>query len=265
MHLATKVDFTEYPAGGNTMDDAYNRVFGDKNRVLVVFAHPDDMEIFCGGTVARLVNDGKIVRTICMTSGNKGVRKQQFDPEEFKALRVASQRKAATELGIPAEHVFNLEIGDGEVEDKIEYIKEIARHIREFRPDIVITHEPSQFVHRFDVDADYVWINHRDHRKTAQIVFDAVYPYSRDHAFFPDHIAEGFLGHEVHEILFSDAYMHRDAIGFEVSKFLDKKRKALECYKVGDVFSDEQIEGFMTEGQQENGWFEILGWLRGIH
>lgn len=200
-----------------------------------------------------------------MTPGNRGVRNQHYDPAEFKAIRLQSQRQAASELGIPSEEVYNLEINDGEVEDKIENIEKVVKHIREFKPEIVITHEPSQFVHRFDLDADYVWINHRDHRKTAQIVFDAIYPYSRDHAFFPEQIEGGLQGYEVHEILFSDAYMHKDAVGFEVSKFLDKKRKALECYRAGGIFSQEQIDGFMIEGQQANGWFEILGWWRGIH
>src|SRR5215212_674033 len=111
------------------MEDSYTKVFGNKNRVLIVLAHPDDMEINCGGTVARLVDDGKLVRTICMTPGNRGVRDRQYVPAEFKVIRLNSQRQAASQLGIPPEEVFNLEINDGEVEDKMEYIEQIVKHI----------------------------------------------------------------------------------------------------------------------------------------
>lgn len=208
------------------MDDNFMKVFGDKERVLTVFAHPDDLEIFCGGTVARLVHEGKVVRTVCMTAGEKGVKKQHVDHLQFRALRLNAQRQAAAELGVSPQEVFNLELSDGAVEDSLEHIEKIVRHIREFKPDIVMTHEPSQSVHRFDYDADYVWLNHRDHRNTAQAVFDAVYPYSRDYAFFPEQVHAGLLGHEVHEILFSDAYTSRDAVGFDVSEFLDKKEES---------------------------------------
>lgn len=39
--------------------DSYTKIFRDKQRILVVFAHPDDLELYCGGTVARLIGDGK--------------------------------------------------------------------------------------------------------------------------------------------------------------------------------------------------------------
>lgn len=245
------------------MEDSYDLVFGNKQRVLVIFAHPDDLEIFCGGTVARLVADGKMVRTIALTNGDKGTRHQEFDSKTFAEIRLRSQICGELALGVQRDQIFNLEIGDGNVEDTVENIEKVVRHIREFRPDIIITHEPTQFVHGFD--DEIIWINHRDHRKTAGLVFDAVYPYSRDRAFFPQHAEEGLTGHEVHEILFSDAYKHKTAIGINVKDYLDKKRKALECHQEGNVFSEEEIEGYMTEGESANGWFEILGWWKGFH
>lgn len=245
------------------MEDSYDIVFGNKERILVVFAHPDDLEIFCGGTVARLIADGKMVRTIALTNGDKGTHALDIDSQEFAEIRIKSQICGELALGVPRDQIFNLNIGDGEVEDTIDNIEKIVRHIREFRPDIVITHEPTQFMHSFD--DEIIWINHRDHRKTASLVFDAIYPYSRDRAFFPQHVKEGLMGHEVHEILFSDAYRHRTAIGFNVAGYLDKKRKALECHREGGVFSEEEIEGYMTEGAAVNGWFEILGWWKGFH
>jgi len=52
--------------------DSFNDIFGAKNRVMVVVAHPDDNEIICGGIVARLIAEGKQVRLVVMTTGGKG-------------------------------------------------------------------------------------------------------------------------------------------------------------------------------------------------
>ena len=54
-------------------------------------------------------------------------------------------------------------------------------------------------------------------------------------------------------------------LGSMLANSLTRKRRALESYRAGGIFSQEEIEGFMTEGQAENGWFEVMGWLRGIH
>jgi len=60
------------------MKDSYDDIFKDKERILVVFAHPDDAEIYCGGTIARLTKDNKEVRVVKVTSGNKGSRGQEI-------------------------------------------------------------------------------------------------------------------------------------------------------------------------------------------
>lgn len=244
------------------MEDQYNLVFGNAHRVMAVFAHPDDLEISCGGTLARLLSDGRAVRTICMTAGERGTGKSSRDADGFKREREDAQRRAAAALGVPSSEVFNLGLQDGDVSDSLSTIESIVRHIRQFRPDIVITHNPEGAVHSFATNGipDYAWVNHRDHRRTAQAVFDSVYPYSRDHAFFPDHLEAGLVGHEVHAILFSDAYNHKNAVSIDVQHFLAPRRAALECHIGTAVFTQDDVEQLMIEGQTEDGWFETLGW-----
>jgi len=123
-------------------DDAFDLVFDGTQRVLAVFAHPDDLEIFCGGTVARLVDERIGVRAVCVTNGGKGVRNRAVDLRDFLDRRVAAQRRAALALGVEDRQIFNLDLEDGGVEDTVDNIGKIVWHIREYRPDIVITHEP---------------------------------------------------------------------------------------------------------------------------
>ncbi|MBI1811771.1 MAG: PIG-L family deacetylase [Nitrospirae bacterium] len=59
------------------LTDSYQRIFSKKNRILAVFAHPDDAELYAGGTIARLTQDGKIVRVVKVTSGNRGSRQEK--------------------------------------------------------------------------------------------------------------------------------------------------------------------------------------------
>lgn len=218
--------------------DSFDEIFGKLSKILVVLGHPDDNEIICGGTVARLLDSGKQVRLVVMTTGGKGFQDQAAMTEKkFAGIRRAEQKKAGLALGLPEEENFNLGIPDGELELTVENIGKVVYHIRQFRPDIVITHNPFDVINKYSEDIR--WVNHRDHRHTAQIVLDAMYPYSRDRGFFPEHFEDGLEGHSVSRVLFSDAYSYEDVSYFEVTKYMKKKEKALNTY---EIFTDEEIE-----------------------
>ncbi|MDD2822617.1 MAG: PIG-L family deacetylase [Candidatus Daviesbacteria bacterium] len=240
------------------MTDSFESIFKDKNKILVVMAHPDDNEIVCGGIVARLIDEGKKVRVVVMTNGGKGMRdRTDVNEEQFAKIRLIEQKKAGVELGLSEDDMFNLNIADGELEDSLENIGKIVYHIREFKPDIIITHNPEEKINTFSEDTK--WVNHRDHRYTATLVLDAAYPYSRDTAFFPEQLKNGLSPHCVGQFLMSDFYTHPDAKYFEVGKYLDKRRKALEKHTNG--LDQEEIDSFMEEIQKENGHFETLRYL----
>jgi len=242
------------------MKDSYSEIFEDKERILVVLAHPDDMEIICGGTVARLIKDGKKVRTVIGTNGNKGMHEGNYSTEEFRKIRLESQKKAGMKLGLKEEDIVNLDVPDGEFEASLENIGKIVYHLREFQPQIVITHNPFELINDFSEDCN--WINHRDHRNLANSVFDATYPYCRDNGFFPEQVAKGLKPCYVSEFLMSDSYMRNNPIGFEVSNSLEEKQAALMEHRAGNVLSQEEVDGFMEEIQRDGGNFEIMGYKK---
>jgi len=242
------------------IQDSYKGVFSEIDRVMVVMAHPDDTEIVCGGLVARLIEDGKKVRIIVVTNGGKGYQDRTDVTEaEFAVHRKKCQLRAELALGVPENENINLDIPDGEVENSVELIGKLAFNIRQFKPDILITHNPEEMINSFDGDTR--WVNHRDHRNTALSTVDAAYPYSRDRGFFPEHFkTEGVHPHTVTTFMFSDSYTHPELKYFDVTNQIEMKRNALTCHK--GPLTDDEIDGFVTEIEHENGSFEPLRIVR---
>ncbi|MEN9389868.1 MAG: hypothetical protein RLY61_952 [Candidatus Parcubacteria bacterium] len=209
-----------------TLHDSYTQIFGNKARVLAVFSHPDDADFFAGGTIARLCADGKEVRVVKMTSGNKGSKQNAFTEEGLIQTREAEDRNAMRVLGIKDEHNIYLRLGDGEVENNITTIGLIANQIRHFKPDLVITHNPEVSIVRFSKEISHV--NHRDHRNTGQSTIDAIYPYSRDILFFPDQLVDSLAAsHSTHELLLTDSYNHPDEVFINITDTYAKRVEAL--------------------------------------
>lgn len=123
-------------------------------RVLAVGAHPDDLEILCGGTLARFVREGSEVIMCHATVGDKG--SFVHTPEEIARIRTAEATRAAELCG--AEHV-TLGLRDGEVlaSDR-EQRRLVVDLVREVRPDLVITHSPDDYM--------------ADHNEISRLVFD---------------------------------------------------------------------------------------------
>lgn len=171
------------------MDAATQLTLGDGapiERALALVAHPDDIESWCAGTVARLVAGGTtIVFTVC-TSGEKGTVDRALRPADVAARREAEQQEAARLLGVHT--VIFLRHPDGELQETLALRGELARQIRLHRPDLVITHDPLP-----------AYRLHPDHRAVGRVTLDAIYPTARDHLFYPEHLAEGLEPHAVRE------------------------------------------------------------------
>lgn len=211
------------------MKDDFEKVFGNKERIMVCFAHPDDTELYAGGTIARLIDRGKRVRVVKMTSGDRGSRKMKISEAELRKMREEEDTKSMKVLGIKDEDNVYLHVRDGEVQDSIEIIEKVSFQIREFQPEIVITHNPENVVIRFDNDVS--WINHRDHRNTGKSVIDACYPYSRDLSFFPQQFDNKNLKPgSVNEYLLVDYYDHPDEVSFDITNFVEKRIQAHSCH-----------------------------------
>jgi LmbE family N-acetylglucosaminyl deacetylase len=158
--------------------------------VMAIAAHPDDIESWCGGTLARAVDAGAQVRLLLVTSGDKGSGDPSTVPAELAARREAEARAAARVLGL-ADVAF-LRYLDGEVENTRELRRDLVAWIRAWRPDALFTHDPEH--------PNPPYLSHRDHRAVGRAVLDAVYPLARDPLCFPDLLANGLEPHKVREV-----------------------------------------------------------------
>jgi LmbE family N-acetylglucosaminyl deacetylase len=147
-------------------------------RVMGIFAHPDDPEFFCGGTFAKWATEGKEIVFVLATSGDKGSSDLAMSSEQLVAIREQEERAAAARLGV--KDVIFLRYPDGELEPTLELRRQLARLIRLKRPDLVVTNDPTA---RWYSDH---YINHPDHRAIGDAALDAVFPAARDHLTFPE-------------------------------------------------------------------------------
>ena len=111
------------------IEDSFSKIFQNKSRILVVMPHPDDTELYCGATIARLIKEGKKVRVIKMTYGDKGSKDQVVSAGELTRVRKVEDWQAMKLLGIKDEDNIYLGIGDGEVEHNLETIGKVAKEI----------------------------------------------------------------------------------------------------------------------------------------
>lgn len=169
-------------------------------RILVVAAHPDDAEFYCGGSIARWVAAGAEVSFVVCTRGDRGGRDLVVSTAALAETRRAEQLEAAAILGVKL--VIFLEHGDGELKFDDALREEITKAIRQLKPDVVIAHDPSPY---YVSVAGYTYIHHVDHKAAGQATLAAVYPCAPNPRFYPEHADLGLGPHRVAEILLIDA------------------------------------------------------------
>lgn len=192
-----------------------------KKKILVILAHPDDPEFFCGATIARWCAAGHEVRYCLLTKGQKGAPDLSRTAEELAELRVVEQNNAASFLGVKS--VEFMDYVDGEVIPDLEMRKKIVRVIRKWQPEILVSSDP---LNLFPTDTR---INHPDHRAAGQAVVDAAFPAAGNPMFYPELIRdEGLEPHSVEEIWLSATAQGNFAIN--VIDTFESKLKAIMCH-----------------------------------
>jgi LmbE family N-acetylglucosaminyl deacetylase len=186
-------------------------------RVLVVAAHPDDVEFGAAGTVARWIAEGAEVRYLLLTRGDKGSDDPSADPGALAALREQEQRAAAAEIGVAG--VDFLGEPDGQVEASLRLRERVTWAIRKFRPEIVMSHDPTVLF------VNNEWVNHADHRAVGTVVVDAVFPTARDPLNFPEHLAAGLEAWKVAELFLWSTNEANQLV--DIGATLDRKVAAL--------------------------------------
>ena len=166
----------------------------EPKNILVILAHPDDPEFFCGGTLALWARDGHHIQYYLLTCGDKGRNDHNKDiaGDELCGLRHREQSAAAAILGVAAVHFLDRE--DGTLVPDLDLRCEVVRIIRKMKPDILVTCDPQNLFATYG-------INHPDHRAAGQAVLDAVFPAAGNELFFPELLREGYLPHMPREVL----------------------------------------------------------------
>ena len=202
------------------------REWESNQKILVILAHPDDPEFFMGATIAHWTQQGHKVVYYLLTKGDKGTQDRNLTPEDLMTIRVEEQKAAAKILGVDEVHF--LDNPDGFLMLTTDLRREVTRIIRQEKPDILVTSDPSNF---FPNDAS---INHPDHRMAGQIVVESYFPAAGNPKFFPELLDEGYEPHSVKEVWFSLTYVPN--VIFDITKTWPVKMKALHEHRsqIGD-------------------------------
>ena len=142
-------------------------------RALAIAAHPDDVEFGCGATLAKWAASGCEVHHLICTDGSKGTWDSQADTAALILTRRDEQREAARRLGATGD-VWFLGAVDGELTSDLDMRRDVAKVIRETRPDVVFGHDPWKR-----------WRLHPDHRQAGFLAVEGIVA-ARDPFFFPE-------------------------------------------------------------------------------
>ncbi len=212
----------------------------DVERVLVVTAHPDDVDFGAAGTVAAWTDAGIQVSYCICTSGDAG----GFDDtprDQMAPLREAEQKAAAVEVGV--HDVTFLRYPDGRLTPSIELRRDISREIRRVRPDRVLTQSPEIWWKRLGA-------SHPDHRAAGEAAVAAVYPDARNPFAHPELLAdEGLEAWTVRELWIMSAPEERVDHAVDVTATADRKIAALRAHASQTAHMDgmeDRIRGWLT-------------------
>ena len=122
---------------------------------LVLFAHPDDAEFLCGGTVAAWTRAGCRVHYLVITDGSAGSNEPGVTREQMRPIREREQRAAAAVLGV--ESVTFLGEVDGMLEVNLDTRRKVCREVRRLRPEVILAPDPSRLW------SGRGYVNHWDH------------------------------------------------------------------------------------------------------
>jgi LmbE family N-acetylglucosaminyl deacetylase len=221
--------------------------FPEPRRVLVVVAHPDDIDYSMAGSVATLTAAGADVTYCLATSGEAGPP-DDMDRDELRRTREAEQRAAAAIAGV--HDVRFLGHPDGRVEPTVALRRDISRVIRDVRPDLVISQSGDRIW-------DRIYFSHPDHLAVGEATASAVYPDSRNPWAHPELSNEGYEPHTVPRMWVSGLDPNHFV---DITDVIDKKIEALRAH-VSQVSSQDGVDALVRNWGAANA--AAAGWEPG--
>lgn len=227
-------------------------------KVLVIAAHPDDIDFGTAGSVARWIHEGASVTYCVVTDGSAGSNEAHIDLHALSEQRKAEQIAAAAVVGV--HDVRFLGYQDGTLQPTLELRRDLTRIIREVRPDRVVCQDPTTVFVRDS------YINHPDHRAAGEAAIYAVFPSAETRPTFPELLLEGYEPHHVNEVYLNLTLQPDTHI--DISDTIELKLKALLCH-ASQVNEDaaQWIRERNAEAGQEAGYayaesFRVMRFMR---
>jgi LmbE family N-acetylglucosaminyl deacetylase len=203
-------------------------------RIMVITAHPDDMEFSCGGTIARHVQQGAEVTLLIFTNGDKGGHDPAWTAAMLDGIRKREQDEAAAVLGV--KRVIFFDVPDGDLIPTLEMRKRVVAELRRYRPDAVFTFDPTTY---FMHDA---YINHADHKAAGEIALNALFPACGNQRYHAELLDEGLEPHKVHHIFLFGTHSPNEYV--DIGDVLDIKLKAILCHASQIADPDGMLKAF---------------------
>jgi LmbE family N-acetylglucosaminyl deacetylase len=209
---------------------------------MAIFAHPDDIEFGCAGTLARWARAGARVSHVICTSGEVGISKDGMTKTRAAEIREAEQRAASAITG--AAEVIFLGLPDGMLEATMDLRRRLVREIRRFRPEVVMCGDPTI------VWAGEDYINHPDHRAAAAVALDAAFPAAGQPNLFEELAQEGLRAHKprkvyVHTWDGGDTFVNiGDTIGLKIRAL---RAHTSQMEEMGGWDPEDQIKKWASE------------------
>lgn len=183
---------------------------------LAIYAHPDDADVSCGGTLAAWAGAGSAVHVVICAQGDKGSLDPSTEPAALAEIRAQEAVAAADLLGLAGHQLLGRP--DGEVDNDMALRRDLVSIIRSVRPEIVVCPDPTALF----FGSSYV--NHRDHREVGWATVDAVAPAAWSPLYFP----EAGPPHRAQEIWLSGTF--EPDIWVDISSTIERKVQALMCH-----------------------------------
>ena len=206
---------------------------------LAVYAHPDDPEVSCGGTLARWAAAGSKVHVVVCTQGDKGSADAGSDPAALAARRGGEVAAAAAVLGAAGHHLLGHP--DGEVRNDAELRRTLVALVRDLRPEVVVCPDPTA------VFFGQHYYNHRDHREVGSATLDAV----AHEAGLPHYFPDAGPPHRARAVYLSGTL---EADGWvDITATVDVKAEALLCHASQLDQPGEWLRDVVRERAEEGG------------
>ncbi|MGH9169291.1 MAG: PIG-L deacetylase family protein [Acidimicrobiales bacterium] len=208
-------------------------------RALAVYAHPDDPDVSCGGSLALWAGAGSEIHVVICAAGDKGSSDPAADAGEVVARRASEAHEAAAILGVARVHMLGRR--DGEFDNDLDLRAELVGLMRALQPDVLVCPDPTAVffgAHHY---------NHRDHRIVGWAALDSAAPASGSSLYFPGRGA----AHSVATVLMSGSL--EPNVWVDIGPTLDHKLRAVACHRSQLTDANDWYASAIRDGAQDAG------------